>query len=53
MELKTNIFQKEDRQAVLEDLYNWTNSESEYYDSEILSIKDRDNSSNKYQFIYI
>lgn len=47
MELKTNIFQKEDRQAVLEDLYNWTNSESEYYDSEILSIKDRDNSSNK------
>lgn len=47
MELQTNIIQKEDRQAILEDLYNWTNLESEYYDSEILSIEDSDNSNNK------
>ena len=47
MELQTNIIQKEDRQAILDDLDNWTNLESEYYDSEILSIEDSESSNNK------
>ena len=42
MELQANIIQKEDRQAVISDIYNWTNLESEYYDSEIISIEDSD-----------
>lgn len=47
MELQTNITTKEGRQAVLEDLNNWTNVESDYYDYEIQTVTNSQGNINK------
>lgn len=47
MKLQTDIVEKEERQAVLEDLNNWTNLESDYYDYEITSVTDSQENTNK------
>lgn len=47
MELQTDIIEKEGRQASLNDLNNWINQESNYYDSEITSVTDNQENTNK------
>lgn len=42
MKLKTDIINNEQRQATLDDLENLLNSNSNYYDSEIISITDNE-----------
>ena len=43
-----NIMQKEKREASLEDIENWKNQESDYYDSEIIGITNSTNNGNTY-----
>lgn len=47
MTLQTDIMQKEKREASLEDIENWKNQESDYYDSEIIGITNSTNNGNK------
>lgn len=47
MTLQTDIMQKEKREALLEDIENWKNQESDYYDSEITGITNNQNNGNK------